>query len=443
MLDIGLFRSHAWGDPRIVRESQRRRRADEGLVNTVVALDAEWRRLTVELQDLSREVNDGHRQFKRRGGGASAAERGTSAAEGGASAAERGASAADGGTSAAEGGNERERIRALKASIRELAAWVGAKEDELKKALLQVGNVVHQDAPHGAEAQAPAAIAAEQPTPRVPLISDQPGTLPGAAQGAGRHGLLGETQGASSSSSPQIPGAAGSLFQPGASAERITRMAARLEAGGFRIHRHADAAASPVSATESCARALIASAHEAAASYSPQEPIAMQGATGRHAFVLEPAAVARKGGQPLGGELECAVVTAGDSSSSWRELEALGALAAACVEAAGLPAEVRDVPAHALPFEGARAYALYVPDEHERRKGGTLVAMCVNHVDFVARARGWKQPVAKPRDSRTPVARFVHTLVLSFAPSATFDALAFQATALKDSSPGGYCSHVP
>jgi hypothetical protein len=43
MLDINLFREDKGGDPELVRESQRRRFADVGLVDKVLEYDAEWR----------------------------------------------------------------------------------------------------------------------------------------------------------------------------------------------------------------------------------------------------------------------------------------------------------------------------------------------------------------------------------------------------------------
>ena len=43
MLDLVAFREHDGGQPEDVRESQRRRRADAGLVDAVIAADARWR----------------------------------------------------------------------------------------------------------------------------------------------------------------------------------------------------------------------------------------------------------------------------------------------------------------------------------------------------------------------------------------------------------------
>lgn len=43
MLDINLFREEKGNNPEIIRESQRRRFADVGLVDEVIKLDKEWR----------------------------------------------------------------------------------------------------------------------------------------------------------------------------------------------------------------------------------------------------------------------------------------------------------------------------------------------------------------------------------------------------------------
>ena len=43
MLDIILFRTDQGGNPDLVRESQRRRYADVGLVDKVIEYDTEWR----------------------------------------------------------------------------------------------------------------------------------------------------------------------------------------------------------------------------------------------------------------------------------------------------------------------------------------------------------------------------------------------------------------
>ena len=44
MLDIVLFRVDQGGNPDLVRESQRRRYADVGLVDKVIEIDSEWRK---------------------------------------------------------------------------------------------------------------------------------------------------------------------------------------------------------------------------------------------------------------------------------------------------------------------------------------------------------------------------------------------------------------
>jgi hypothetical protein len=45
MLDVGLFRAgRPGGDPDLVRESQRKRFADVGLVDQVIDIDEQWRK---------------------------------------------------------------------------------------------------------------------------------------------------------------------------------------------------------------------------------------------------------------------------------------------------------------------------------------------------------------------------------------------------------------
>jgi len=47
MLDINLFRVEKGGNPDLVRESQRRRFADEGVVDEIIRLDEGWRKVQV------------------------------------------------------------------------------------------------------------------------------------------------------------------------------------------------------------------------------------------------------------------------------------------------------------------------------------------------------------------------------------------------------------
>eukprot|EP00887_Chlorella_sp_A99_P003561 scaffold7.g3561.t1 len=64
MLDINLFRTDKGGDPEIVRESQRRRFADVGLVDRVLELDAKWRESRGRLDTLNMEFNQLTNQIK-------------------------------------------------------------------------------------------------------------------------------------------------------------------------------------------------------------------------------------------------------------------------------------------------------------------------------------------------------------------------------------------
>ncbi|EFN57228.1 hypothetical protein CHLNCDRAFT_56101 [Chlorella variabilis] len=57
MLDINLFREERGGNPEIVRESQRRRFKDVGLVDRVLELDAKWREARGQLDTLNMDFN--------------------------------------------------------------------------------------------------------------------------------------------------------------------------------------------------------------------------------------------------------------------------------------------------------------------------------------------------------------------------------------------------
>ena len=57
MLDINGFRVEYGGNPEVVRESQRRREADETLVDKVVASDSAWRVAGHTLQKLQGELS--------------------------------------------------------------------------------------------------------------------------------------------------------------------------------------------------------------------------------------------------------------------------------------------------------------------------------------------------------------------------------------------------
>ncbi|CAK9328368.1 unnamed protein product [Citrullus colocynthis] len=63
MLDINLFREEKGNNPEIIRESQRRRFADVGLVDEVIKLDKEWRQRQFELENLRKEFNKINKQI--------------------------------------------------------------------------------------------------------------------------------------------------------------------------------------------------------------------------------------------------------------------------------------------------------------------------------------------------------------------------------------------
>jgi len=56
-LDIVMFREYAGGNPEKIRESQRRRFASVELVDEIIRLDAEWRALTGEIDNLKKQRN--------------------------------------------------------------------------------------------------------------------------------------------------------------------------------------------------------------------------------------------------------------------------------------------------------------------------------------------------------------------------------------------------
>lgn len=64
MLDLNLFREDRGGNPEIVRESQRRRFKDVALVDQVLELDAEWRKVRYELDTISKTRNRLNSQLK-------------------------------------------------------------------------------------------------------------------------------------------------------------------------------------------------------------------------------------------------------------------------------------------------------------------------------------------------------------------------------------------
>eukprot|EP00966_Prymnesium_polylepis_P081310 1883768-Prymnesium_polylepis.1 len=115
MLDILLFRPESGGSPDIVRESQRRRGADEAVVDAVVALDAAWRTAQGRVQQLRKEL----------------------AARKKALSAVRSAPPAE----------VREELRQLNVRIAEAEAAEAAAHVEVQERVLSVGNLVHEHAP--------------------------------------------------------------------------------------------------------------------------------------------------------------------------------------------------------------------------------------------------------------------------------------------------------
>ncbi|CAI9769505.1 unnamed protein product [Fraxinus pennsylvanica] len=65
MLDINLIREEKGGNPEKVRESQRRRFADPGLIDEVIKLDKEWRQRQFELEGLRKDFNKINKEVAR------------------------------------------------------------------------------------------------------------------------------------------------------------------------------------------------------------------------------------------------------------------------------------------------------------------------------------------------------------------------------------------
>ncbi len=125
MLDLLLFRADKGGDPFLVRESQRRRRADVAVVDAVVEADARWRKLQRELDD-SRAM-----QAKLR----------ARARPPGAKSKKAAAPAVDGPPPT------REELAAVGAAIAVAERAAQSAQSELQALLQCVGNLVHEDAP--------------------------------------------------------------------------------------------------------------------------------------------------------------------------------------------------------------------------------------------------------------------------------------------------------
>lgn len=117
MLDINLFRTERGGDPEVIRESQRRRYADVGLVDKVLELDAKWRDARGRLDGLKMEFNKIVNQVKelRKAGQDSTA--------------------------------LQDQSRDMKAGIKELEDLEKALVEERDAALLPIGNLVHDSVP--------------------------------------------------------------------------------------------------------------------------------------------------------------------------------------------------------------------------------------------------------------------------------------------------------
>lgn len=127
MHDFSVFRVDAGGDPDVVRESQRRRGADVGLVNAVIALDERWRAQLAIIQSTHQ-----------------AARADLEEAAGAAKAAATSGAAADADEAFARAARERRR---LAERLEPLEQAERAFRAELHAAAARVGTLVHEHAP--------------------------------------------------------------------------------------------------------------------------------------------------------------------------------------------------------------------------------------------------------------------------------------------------------
>ena len=137
MLDLKLFRAAQGGEPNIVRESQRRRRADVKLVDRVVRLDEQWRAAQRKLQQLQRTKAAEHRKR---------AEAARAAVVPGGAAADVGATESVSSDASAPPNRSKLTRQLQDAEVNERA-----RQQELTAALLSIGALVHGDAPVGRE----------------------------------------------------------------------------------------------------------------------------------------------------------------------------------------------------------------------------------------------------------------------------------------------------
>ena len=119
MLDINLFRPHQGGDIEMLRESQRRRIADVALIDEVVAVDAEWRRLQHDLDCTRKAQAERKRQARPK-------------------------PEPDAGDPPRP---TRSELAALGSAVADAERAAHTAQVELQSLLLRVGNIVHEHAP--------------------------------------------------------------------------------------------------------------------------------------------------------------------------------------------------------------------------------------------------------------------------------------------------------
>lgn len=372
MLDIAHFRDDKWGDVRTVCESQRRRRARVQLVDQVVKLDRAWRELCPAVDKLNKSLGDITRQCKR-------------------------------GTRPSEA--DRARAKTLKAEAARLQQEMHGAEVALIDALRAVPNLVHQDAPHGEPG----------PEHRRPLSTHQAvGVIDESVLKSARtlsdhivHRLVRGSAEAAPSVADDQPSP--EHARPAADDSRAAGIRARVH--GMRMRAGGgDARLTPGGAVHGClwlaphelpARCVFDGLHQGATNAPPNSSAMQLSSPQRGA---------------LAGCMELWVLSAGDPYSSWDCLEELRADAVAALVGLGISVGVRDLPADELAPEAARTYDLHALSSDQLTTRGPVLARCTNHADYLARAHGVRVQSEKLRDH---CKRYVHTTVLSFAPTDT------------------------
>ena len=119
-LDINLFRKDKGKDPKVVKDSEKRRFRDTGLVDKVMELDSKWRKKRFEMDQIAAKFNSLNKEIAKK----KKASKGKDKCE-----------------------EEIKEITAIKEQKKVLEEEEKAVWDELQKNLYNVGNLVHESVP--------------------------------------------------------------------------------------------------------------------------------------------------------------------------------------------------------------------------------------------------------------------------------------------------------